>query len=255
MNDRPQIATPIAATAPARRLKILSYNVHSCIGTDRRLDPERIADVIAGLEPDIIGLQELDVGRRRSGSIDQAHTIASLLKMHFHFHPALKVEDEHYGDAILTAFPMRMIKADALPSYGEPRGALWAEIDIGGRPLQVFNTHLGLFRRERIRQSAIITGPDWTGHPDAQGKPRLLMGDFNSIPSSPAYRRLSGAMRDIGAETGKVASRTFPSRFPLLRLDHVFVADGVKIIEAQAVSTPLTRLASDHLPLLVTIEF
>lgn len=255
MNDRPTILTPAVAATQTRRLKILSYNVHSCIGTDKKLDPARIADVIAGLEPDIIGLQELDVGRRRSGSIDQAHVIASLLKMHFHFHPALKVEDEHYGDAILTAFPMRLIKAGALPSYGEPRGALWAEIDIGGRPLQVFNTHLGLFRRERVRQSSIITGPDWINHPDAFGKPRLLMGDFNSIPSSPAYRQLSGAMRDIGVETGKVASRTFPSRFPLLRLDHVFVADGPRIITAEAVSTPLTRLASDHLPLMVTIEF
>ncbi len=255
MNDDPQIATPNAASASVRRLKILSYNVHSCIGTDKKLDPARIADVIAGLEPDIIGLQELDVRRKRSGGIDQAHVIASLLKMDFHFHPALKVEDEHYGDAILTAFPLRLIKADALPSYGEPRGAVWAEIDIGGRALQVFNTHLGLFRRERVRQSSIITGPDWINHPDAIGKPRLLMGDFNSIPSSPAYRQLSGRMQDIGVETGKVASRTFPSRFPLLRLDHVFVADGPRIVTAEAISTPLTRLASDHLPLLVTIEF
>ncbi|MGF9563107.1 endonuclease/exonuclease/phosphatase family protein [Neorhizobium sp. JUb45] len=255
MNDRPTISAPITPETQARQLRILSYNVHSCIGTDKKLDPARIADVIAGLEPDIIGLQELDVGRKRSGGIDQAHAIASLLKMDFHFHPALRVEEENYGDAILSAFPTRLIKADALPSYGEPRGALWAEIDIGGRPLQVFNTHLGLFRRERVRQSAIITGPDWIGHPDALGKPRLLMGDFNSIPSSPAYRQLASTMRDIGVETGKVASRTFPSRFPLLRLDHVFVAGGPKIIEAKAVSTPLTRLASDHLPLLVTIEF
>ncbi len=255
MNDRPTILAPTAPAAATRRLKILSYNVHSCIGTDKRLDPARIADVIAGLEPDIIGLQELDVGRRRSGSIDQAHVIASLLKMHFHFHPALKVEDEHYGDAILTAFPLRLVKAAGLPSYGEPRGALWAEIDIGGRPLQIFNTHLGLLRRERVRQSAIITGPEWVNHPDAIGKPRLLMGDFNSVPSSPAYRQLSGSMRDIGVETGRVASRTFPSRFPLLRLDHVFVADGPKIVETEAVSTPLTRLASDHLPLLAQIDF
>lgn len=255
MNDRPTISAPITPKAQTRQLKILSYNVHSCVGTDKKLDPARIADVIAGLEPDIIGLQELDVGRKRSGGIDQAHAIASLLKMHFHFHPALKVEDEHYGDAILTAFPLRLIKADALPSYGEPRGALWAEIDIGGRPLQVFNTHLGLFRRERIRQSSIIAGTDWLDHPQAREKPKLLMGDFNSIPSSPAYRQLSGALRDIGAETGKVASRTFPSRFPLLRLDHVFVADGPRIVKAEAISTPLTRAASDHLPLLVTIEF
>lgn len=238
-----------------RRLKILSYNVHSCVGTDRKLDPARIADVIAELQPDIIGLQELDVGRRRSGGIDQAHAIASLLKMDFHFHPALRVEEEHYGDAILTALPTRLIKAEALPSYGEPRGALWVEIDVAGRPLQVFNTHLGLLRRERLRQSAILAGPEWIGHSQATGRPRLLIGDFNSIPSSPAYRTLAATMRDIRQDTGKLAGRTFPSRFPLLRLDHVFVADGPRIVSAQAISTPATRLASDHLPLLLSVDF
>lgn len=263
MNDLSKLSPPAATVSdPAaglatsvRRLKILSYNVHSCVGTDRKLDPARIADVIAGLGPDIIGLQELDVGRQRSGGIDQAHVIASLLKMNFHFHPALRVEEEHYGDAILTSLPTRLIKADGLPSYGEPRGALWVEIDAGGKALQVFNTHLGLFRRERIRQASILAGPQWLDHPQAKDKPRLLMGDFNSIPSSPAYRRLATTMRDIGHETGTVAGRTFPSRFPLLRLDHVFVADGPRIVSTQAVSTPLIRAASDHLPLMAIVEF
>jgi endonuclease/exonuclease/phosphatase family metal-dependent hydrolase len=104
----------------------MTYNVHRCVGADGRADPRRIAEVIAACQPDMVALQELDVGRLRTGGIDQAHVIAHLLGMSFHFHPALQVEDELYGDAILTALPMRLVKAGPLPgSVGfEPRGAL-----------------------------------------------------------------------------------------------------------------------------------
>jgi endonuclease/exonuclease/phosphatase family metal-dependent hydrolase len=234
-------------------LKILSYNVHSCRGTDGKLAPERIAEVISQLQPDIIGLQELDVGRQRSGGIDQAHVIAELVKMNAHFHPAMFVEEEKYGDAILTALPVRQIKAGELPSFGEPRGALWVEIAFGGKMLQVFNTHLGLRRRDRLRQVETLLGPEWLGNPEAQNKPRIMIGDFNSIPSSRPYRHMAETMREVHAERGDGKKATFPSRFPLLRLDHVFVSGDLTIRDARVVSSPLIRLASDHLPVLTTI--
>lgn len=240
--------------ADRRTIRILSYNVHSCVGTDRRLDPGRVADMIAQIAPDIIGLQELDVGRKRSGGIDQAEAIASRLKMDFQFHPALSVEEERYGDALLTAFPMRLRRAGALASIGEPRGALWAEIDIHGMPVQVFNTHLGLLRRDRLRQARELIGPDWIGHPDVKAKPTILIGDFNSIPASGAYKTLAARMHDVRQHAGGFARPTFPSRFPLLRLDHIFVSGGPRILTAEAISSPLAKRASDHLPLLATVE-
>lgn len=245
---------PNTAAQPVRTIRIVCYNVHSCVGTDRKLDPGRVADVIASLEPDIIGLQELDVKRRRSGGVHQAEVIANRLKMDFHFHPALSFQEELYGDALLTAMPMRMIKAGGLNSYGEPRGAIWAEIDVDSARLQVFNTHLGLLRRERMRQTKELTGPDWIGHPSAIGKPLIVMGDFNSIPSSGAYRQLLQPMQDPKQQTGIRPEPTFPSRFPLLRLDHIFTANGPRIVSAKAVRNEATRLASDHLPLLAEVE-
>jgi endonuclease/exonuclease/phosphatase family metal-dependent hydrolase len=238
---------------PRRTIRILSYNVHSCVGTDRRLDPGRIADVIAELAPDIIGLQELDVGRKRSGGIDQAEAIAKRLKMDFAFHPALSVEEEQYGDALMTAFPMRLVKAGPLASIGEPRGALWAEVDVDG-PLQVFNTHLGLLRRDRQRQADELAGEGWLTHPDAKGKPLVLIGDFNSIPSSAPYKTLARLVDDVRSQTGRLAAPSFPSRWPLLRLDHVFVAHGPRILSSEAVDVGLAKRASDHLPLLAHIE-
>ena len=248
----PASTSPLSAGK--RRLKILSYNVHSCIGTDRKLDPARIAEVIAAEEPDVIGLQELDVGRNRTGGIDQAHTIASLVEMGFHFHPALRVSEEKYGDAILTALPSRMVKGDELPSTGEQRGAVWVEVDVDGRKVQIFNTHLGLLGGDRMRQVGALLGASWLSHPDCQGQPKILIGDFNAPSITSTYRALARRMTDAVAAVNKKPKATFPSRFPFMRLDHVFVSGEVTPIEAHAISTPLTRLASDHLPLLVTVD-
>ena len=111
-----------------RTLRLMTYNVHGCVGRDGRLSPQRVAEVIAGAGPDVVALQELDVGRRRSGSRNQAREVADALGMAFHFHPALRVEEENYGDAILSRLPMRLVRAGALPAGprggAEPRGAL-----------------------------------------------------------------------------------------------------------------------------------
>jgi endonuclease/exonuclease/phosphatase family metal-dependent hydrolase len=239
-----------------RTVRVLTYNVHRCVGTDGQLSPERIAAVIARCEPDIVALQELDVGRVRTGGIDQAHAIAALLRMDFHFHPALRVEEELYGDAILTALPVRLMKAGALPGLPdrlrlEPRGALWAAVDVGGTELHVINTHLGLLRLERLRQAAALVGEDWLEHPKRQG-PVILLGDFNSVPRSSTYRRLAGRLRDAQRLCpARTVRPTFPSRFPLLRLDHVFVSPEVEVLSATVPRDRLTRTASDHLPLVV----
>ncbi|WP_460448237.1 endonuclease/exonuclease/phosphatase family protein [Alsobacter sp. SYSU BS001988] len=236
--------------------RILTYNVHRCLGIDGVLDPGRIAAVIAACQPDIVALQELDVGRRRTGGVDQAQAIADRLGMQMHFHPALRVMEEQYGDAILTARPSRVVKAGALPGLRsrpgiEPRGALWAAVQAQGGEVQVINTHMGLRGQERLNQIEALLGPEWLGHPRC-ADPVILLGDFNAAPHSRAYRRVAARLRD--AQTSPPAARaqaTFPSRMPMLRIDHVFVSGGVEVTRAETIRTPLARAASDHLPLLV----
>jgi endonuclease/exonuclease/phosphatase family metal-dependent hydrolase len=249
-----QTVSPIHPTPGTQTLLVLTYNVHSCRGTDRKHDPARIAEVIANCDPDIIALQELDVGRVRTGGIDQANVIADHLKMQAHFHPALHVEEEKYGDAILTALPSRLVRAAALPSIGEPRGAIWIEIDAAGQKLQVINTHFGLRRRERADQAAALLGPDWLGHERCRSNPALLVGDFNAVPSSPVYGFLARQL-----VTERPANRwrlkpTYPSRLPLLRLDHVFTNGRLEATSLDVIDTPLARRASDHLPLLANVR-
>ena len=236
--------------------RILTYNVHRCVGTDRKLDVGRVAEVIARLEPDIVALQELDVGRARTGGVAQAHKIAQRLKMGFHFHPALRVEEELYGDAILTAFPERMIQTGPLPGYApiprlEPRGAVWISVEVEGRLEQVINTHLGLVPREQQIQAAWLAGPSWLGHPMRQG-PTILLGDFNATGSSVVYRTLNARL-EAARRLAPVKSptSTFPSALPVLRIDHIFVSPEIVVEDVFTPFDPLTRVASDHLPLVM----
>ena len=123
------------------KLRLMTYNVHRCVGVDRDLNVERVAAVIADARPDIVALQELDVGRMRTRGVDQAHALAELLGMRSRFHPAMHVEEEQYGDAILTALPERLVRAGPLPGYPrmralEPRGTRprWVLITCSSTP-------------------------------------------------------------------------------------------------------------------------
>jgi endonuclease/exonuclease/phosphatase family metal-dependent hydrolase len=239
--------------------RIVTYNVHRCVGNDRRLDVARVAEVLARLEPDIVALQELDVGRARTRHIDQASEIAERLEMACHFHPAMRVETELYGDAILSAFPEKLIHAGPLPGHPrltqlEPRGALWLEVEIEGRAVQVINTHLGLVPREQRLQARHLAGPAWLGHPRCRG-PKILLGDFNATGTSVVYRTLTAkleAARNLAPR--RQATSTFPSQLPVLRIDHVFVSPEIVVKDVLAPFDPLTRVASDHLPLVMDFE-
>lgn len=239
--------------------RILTYNVHRCVGVDRKLDVERIAAVIGEFEPDIVCLQELDVGRARTNGVDQADAIAERLKMSFRFHPAMRVEEELYGDAVLTHLPERLVRAAALPTLSgvpglEPRGALWLSIEVDGVEVQVLNTHLGLVPREQRLQAAALAGRDWLGHPDCRG-PRILVGDFNATSVTRPYQRLAAHLTDAQRQLGLARTvKTFPSSFPALRIDHCFVSPEIRVTGVQAPFHPLARMASDHLPLVIDFE-
>jgi endonuclease/exonuclease/phosphatase family metal-dependent hydrolase len=235
--------------------RIMTYNVHRCVGLDGKLDVARTAKVIAQCRPDIVALQELDVGRMRTGLVDQAHAIAELVGMRFHFHPAFRVEEEAYGDAILSALPMRLVKAGPLPGSNavrglEPRGAVWVKIQLDGAELDVVNTHLGLIPHEQRAQADALVSTQWMAHADCTD-PAILIGDFNATARHGAYRRLVARLRDAQHAGRRRRVRTFPARFPMLRIDHVFISRSVTVTGVHAPRTALTRIASDHLPLVV----
>jgi endonuclease/exonuclease/phosphatase family metal-dependent hydrolase len=242
-----------------RIVRILTYNVHRWLGTDRKVAPARIAEVIASCEPDIVALQEVRVGRTHAGALDQAAIVAAKLGMDLHFQPTIRILGEQYGIAVLSRHPSNIVKSGRLPTLSprpsfEKRSALWVSVEVDGHPVQVVNAHLSLRSGERRAQAAALLGPDWMGHPDCADS-AVLLGDFNAPPYSRSYRLMADQLRDaqLSNPTGE-AQPTFHTRAPLLRLDHVFVTKSLEVVAAAPVRNSLTRVASDHFPLLAELR-
>jgi endonuclease/exonuclease/phosphatase family metal-dependent hydrolase len=249
------VATP-NWTGPQFRLA--TYNTHGCSGTDGRVSPRRIARVLAAHAPDIVALQELDLGRRRSRSEDQATIIAKELGLNVVFCPTVTRETEHYGHALLSRWPIEVMHRAFLPSDGkswwkEARSALWAKVLIEGRPLHVITTHLGLGVHERILQIEELLGPLWLAA-IPRDEPVIFCGDLNLAPGSRGYRLAATRLRDAQAHNGQRPLNTFTSARPFTRLDHVFVSKNLAVGHVVVPRDHLSRFASDHLPLVVDLQ-
>jgi endonuclease/exonuclease/phosphatase family metal-dependent hydrolase len=246
-----------SSTAP--RLRVATYNVHGCVGMDRQRSEGRIAEVIASTSADIVGLQELDAGRVRSAHADQAALIATELGWKYHFHPAMRRGDEQYGNAIVSRFPIVLQRAAEMPGPApwycrEQRIAIWmqAQTDLGA--VHIINTHFGLGRGERRLQAQLLIGPTWLGS-IPMDQAAILLGDLNSVRMSAAYRVIAAQLRDVRRLVSPPrAYRTFPTRFPSLAVDHIFVNAALFPTHLAVHRTELARLASDHFPLVCELK-
>ncbi len=236
----------------APRLRVATYNVHGCVGMDGQRSEARIAEVIASMSADLVGLQEIDRGCTRSGGIDQTAAIAQQLGWHHHFQLAMKQADGDYGDAIISRFPISFGRAIELPGVApwycrETRGAAYVTVETELGPVAVVNTHLGLGRQERWLQAQLLTSTDWLG---AAQSPMILLGDFNSLGWSRSFRLLGRKLRNVRTLVRTAKSlRTFPTKFPMIALDHIFVNAALQPINIAVHRTQLARIASDHYPL------
>lgn len=225
-----------------------SYNIHRCFGTDRKYWPERIVDVLRGLDADIVALQEVDM-RLLADHRHQLDFLAAELGMH---HAAgANIQDHRgvFGNALLSRFPIRRVRLlDLSVRRFEPRGAIFAQLDLGGGcDCLVVATHLGLNAAERRLQVRKLLHSLAAEEAD---DPVVLMGDCNE------WKPNHGALRGLNRRFGlSMMPRTFPSRFPLLPLDRIWVSPRSALRRAAVYATPLTRVASDHLPLRAEIRW
>jgi endonuclease/exonuclease/phosphatase family metal-dependent hydrolase len=240
-------------------LRVMTYNIHSCVGMDGKVRPERVARVINHCDPDIVAVQEVDCHRPRSGGHDQAKVIADHLRMSHVFEAMFEEEKERYGIAIFSKYPFEIIRSGYLtPPKGwrEGRGAIWLKfVDERFKVLHFINTHFGLGWIERNQQVSELLGSQWLGSiPDHE--PVVLCGDFNSGPRSEVFRRLRERLNDAQQSlTGVRKPRaTFTASNPILRIDHVFMSDHFQVESVDLPETPNARIASDHLPVCVEIK-
>lgn len=242
-----------------KTLRIMTYNVHGCIGMDGKLSPRRIADVISQYEPDIVTLQELDVGRKRSGNEDQALIIANHLNMEHHFNAALELAEESFGDAILSSLPMQLIKKAPLSrnekfSHLETRGALWVQVILNDKSIQIINTHLGLNAKERMIHAKELLGENWIGYPDCRS-PFMLCGDFNALPAAKVFKYINNNISSVQTKINKKRhSYTWFGRYPLICLDHIFISQDFDVVNVEVGDSYLARIASDHRPIIAELK-
>ena len=224
---------------------VATYNVHQWIGSDGHYDQQRVLTVIRELEAQIVALQEVTYPGNSSWESGQA-ALSLATEMNAVSGPTLVRRVDHFGNVLLSSYPvLRVSRWDLTVAGREPRGALDVVINVEGARVRVIATHLG--RREAERRLQVNRLLELLeSHVE---NPVILMGDFNLwLPGS----SLSGMIHDIMGESP--ALRTYPSRYPTLRLDRVWIRPAVALINVQVHKSALARLASDHLPLRATIR-
>ena len=218
---------------------IASYNVHKCVGMDKRFDPDRVAAVIAEIDAEVIALQEANQRfGERALLLDckRLERDCGLVPV-----PFVSGNVWHGNLLLLRSGAVRDVHQIRLPGV-EPRGALVVDVDLEGGPLRIVAAHLGLLRRSRARQAEAILAAVAA----RSERPTLLLGDLNEwrVGGNSSLRRLDPAFGPLSA-----ALPSFPSNFPVFALDRILAKPHNLISRIDVHDTPLARMASDHLPI------
>ena len=237
--------------SPARSLRIATYNVHACVGTDGRHDPDRVARVIAELDADVVALQEFTYPASVAIETRTPVVLTTLDRYQCALGPTRERAGanvtECFGNALLTRHPLVDVhRIDLSRARREPRGALAATVDLGGGThLHVLAAHLGLRldeRRFQVRQ--LLDYLD-----TVRNEFVIVLGDFNDwLPGRSAAHVLDQRL-------GRPPQRaSFPAWWPVLTLDRIWVHPLAGLRQIFVHASPSARRASDHLPVVVEIE-
>ena len=234
-------AVPVPPPQEYESLRIASYNIHQCVGTDRRRDVARVAQVIRELGCDTVGLQEVDSRPGPQSDSRQLEFLAAATGMQFVAGATIIRHDRDYGNALLTTRKILDVRRHDLSFRRfEPRGALEVDLDVAGSLMRVFVMHLGLLPYERRYQMRKVLSILRAMPMD---QPVVVLGDINEwLPISRPLRWLHGLMGTPPRQ------RSFPVWAPMFALDRVWVRPRGSLLEFSAHRTALSRRASDHYP-------
>jgi endonuclease/exonuclease/phosphatase family metal-dependent hydrolase len=231
-------------------LRIATYNIHRSRGLDGRTRPERIAAVLSDIDADIIALQEVIGSGPRGGS--HAEAIGAALGMGWVMAPARLLRGHHFGNAVLSRFPITQhLGHDLSWKTCEPRRLQRVDVTVNGAALHIYNVHLGTAILERRHQAqrlaSIVSDRHVVG-------PKLVIGDFNEWMKGLATTLLSARLRSVDLKDFLPRRRTYPGLFPLLHLDHIYYAGRLEVVAVELPRTRLALVASDHLPLVADVR-
>jgi endonuclease/exonuclease/phosphatase family metal-dependent hydrolase len=228
-----------------RPLRVGTYNVHGHKGTDGKIVAERTFEIVRRLHADCVALQEFVNGPAPTGESLLEHW-ARALDMHGAYAAAFERGGEEFGNALLTRWPILEQHAHDVSLVGyRRRVVLEVLVSVDGVTLQMMSLHLGVSPRERAIQAQRLFELCSATRADFH----LLLGDFNEWSRFSAVSRRLRAHFDV---TRQLA--TFPSRAPVVGLDRVWVHPRGRLRETRVEASPAARVASDHLPLVATID-
>jgi len=240
----------------SRTLRIATYNIHKCRGLDRRVRPGRIAEVIAGLDADVIALQEVMSVPGAEPEQDQIKYIAGQLREYqWCFGENRLHAGGPYGNAILARPPIKFFcNYDLTWGNRERRGCLRADLRIRENcVLHIFNVHLGTGYVERRHQARHLISERVLQREDLAG-PRIVVGDFNEWTRGLASRLMSENFQSVDRKMLSRFRRTYPGVLPILRLDHFYFDTALTLAGFKVERSRKALVASDHLPLLATFH-
>ncbi len=225
-------------------LRVASYNIHCGIGRDGRFSEQRILDVLNEVGADVVALQEVE---SRASGIDMLAWLAERTGSRAVAGTTLLRKDGHYGNGLLTRCEVTAISLlDLSYRRQEPRGAISVDLLCGGgHDLRVVATHLGLLpaeRRDQVKRLLHL----FSERPDDRA---VLVGDLNEwfLWGRP-LRRLHRFFRETPSPA------TFPSAFPVFALDRIWTHPRALLKRLHVHKSALSRVASDHLPIVADID-
>jgi endonuclease/exonuclease/phosphatase family metal-dependent hydrolase len=233
-------------TSPPPNLRVATYNIHACVGTDGRHDPDRVASVVAELDADIVALQEFTYPASVAIESRMPVTLTMLDRYECVLGPTRRTVTECFGNALFTRHPVVDVqRVDLSMESRESRGALAASLEIRGTVVHVLAAHLGLRvheRRFQVRQ--ILEYLESVRHTLV-----VVLGDFNDwLPG----RSVVHVLDDRLGRPPRPAS--FPVCWPIVALDRIWVSPIRALRGIFTHTTPAARLASDHFPVVADID-
>jgi len=224
-------------------VRVMTWNIHSGFGPDRRFDLVRIVNAIKRNRPDVVALQEVDSRHTVPPAAPAFAVLREAVGPHGVEASSIITSDGAYGQMLLSRWPFATTKIhDITHAQREPRRAIEVEVAGPSGRFRVIATHFGLSLAERRRQARRLVA---IARPHAM--PTIMLGDFNEWFWPASFRGALG--RELPARTKHA---TFPSSYPLLRLDRIFCwppgAMRESFVDRDA------RSASDHLPVIADVE-
>src|SRR6266550_219664 len=185
---------PTTVSSSRKTLRVMTYNIHVGVGMDKKLDLQRIADVINREHPDLVGLQEVDRGVKRTEGKDEIAELAKMTEMRYAFAHNLEYQGGQYGVAILSRFPIGAIDHRKYENRreAERRGMIRVEVNAGGKTINFVTTHLDY----QDEDGRVFETEQLLGFLSAQKASLIIVGDFNDEPTGSAYKLMLAGFED-----------------------------------------------------------